>query len=139
MARKTAVSFAASFLILLFLTCAATAQTIDDSALMQPEALATHLKASGAKPTVLFVGPKFLFAQAHIAGAEFIGPASNPDSMTNLRKRVGSLPKTASIVLYCGCWPWDHCPNIRPAYAELHKLGYTNVKALYMATSLGKD
>jgi len=88
---------------------------------------------------VFYVGPRFLYAQARIPGAEFIGPASEPQSLENLRKRVALLPKTSAIVLYCGCCPWDHCPNIRPAYNELQKRGFTNVKALYIAKSFGSD
>jgi thiosulfate/3-mercaptopyruvate sulfurtransferase len=123
----------------LLLTSVASAQTIEAAALVQPEAFAKELQSAGPKPAILFVGPKFLYTQAHVAGAEFIGPASNPQSMEDLRKRVAATPKNARIVLYCGCCPWDHCPNIRPAYSELHKLGFTNVKVLYMPTSLGKD
>jgi thiosulfate/3-mercaptopyruvate sulfurtransferase len=125
--------------VLVLMASALTAQTIDPAALMQPETLAKQLKAGGAKPIILYVGPKFLYAQAHVAGAEFIGPASDAQSMERLKARVSKLPKTSQIALYCGCCPWDHCPNIRPAYAELQKLGYKNVKAVYMATSLGRD
>jgi len=106
--------------------------------LIQPEQLVSSIKGN-AKPTVLYVGPKFLYAQAHIPGAEFIGPASDRDSLERLRKRAASLSKTSAVVLYCGCCPWDHCPNIRPAYKELQKLGFKNVKALYLADSFGTD
>src|SRR3954471_11494051 len=123
----------------LLLTSVASAQTIEAAALVQPETFAKELQSGGARPVILFVGPKFLYTQAHVAGAEFIGPASNPHSIDDLRKRVAAMSKSAHIVLYCGCCPWDHCPNIRPAYSELHKFGFTNVKVLYMATSLGKD
>jgi thiosulfate/3-mercaptopyruvate sulfurtransferase len=128
-----------TFFAALLLTSVASAQTIDAAALVQPEAFAKQLQATGAKPTILFVGPKFLYTQAHVAGAEFIGPASDAQSMERLKTRVSTMQKNAHIVLYCGCCPWEHCPNIRPAYGELHKLGFTNVKVLYMATSLGKD
>ena len=107
-------------------------------ALMQPDALVKALQAN-PKPTVLYVGPRFLYAQEHITGAEFIGPASDPQSLERLRKRATTLGKKAAIVLYCGCCPWEHCPNIRPAYKELHALGFTNVKALYLPTSFGTD
>jgi len=36
-------------------------------------------------------------------------------------------------VIYCGCCPWDRCPNIKPAFEELAKMGFTRVKALYLA------
>jgi len=105
---------------------------------MRPEQLVSALKTN-AKLIVLYVGPKFLYAQAHISGAEYIGPASDTDSLDRLRKRAGAIPKNLAVVLYCGCCPWDHCPNIRPAYRELQRLGFTNVKALYLADSFGTD
>jgi thiosulfate/3-mercaptopyruvate sulfurtransferase len=121
----------------------ATAQSPKDLApgsagMMQPEQLVSALQST-AKPTVLYVGPRFLYAQSHICGAEFVGPASDPQSLDHLRKRVTALPKNSQVVLYCGCCPWDHCPNIRPAYKELQKLGYTNVKVLYLPKSFGED
>jgi rhodanese-related sulfurtransferase len=107
--------------------------------LIQPRELSKALQSASVKPTVLYVGPHFLYAQAHIRGAEFIGPASDAHSLDNLRKRVAALPKNSSIVLYCGCCPWDHCPNIRPAYRELRKAGFTGVKVLYLANNFGTD
>ena len=94
---------------------------------------------NGEKPIILNVGPSVLFMQAHIPGAEYIGATSTPQGLQALRARVKSLPKTAFIVLYCGCCPWDHCPNVRPAYDELHKLGFSNVKVLYIAHNFGAD
>jgi thiosulfate/3-mercaptopyruvate sulfurtransferase len=107
--------------------------------LIQPQELLKALQSSSVKPTVLYVGPRFLYAQAHIRNAEFIGAASDPQSLDNLRKRVTALPRNAAIVLYCGCCPWEHCPNIRPAYKELRKTGFTGVKVLYLASSFGTD
>jgi thiosulfate/3-mercaptopyruvate sulfurtransferase len=107
--------------------------------LIQPQELLKAFQAGSVKLTVLYVGPRFLYAQARIRGAEFIGPASDPQSLDNLRKRVAALPRNSRIVLYCGCCPWEHCPNIRPAYKELQKAGFTGVKVLYLGTSFGAD
>jgi thiosulfate/3-mercaptopyruvate sulfurtransferase len=109
------------------------------AALIQPEQLLKVLQGRGAKAAVLYVGPRFLYGQAHIPGAEFIGPSSDSQSLQRLRKRAASLPKNVVVVLYCGCCPWEHCPNIRPAYKELQKLGFKNVKALYLANSFGTN
>ncbi len=108
-------------------------------ALMQPQELLKTLQSSQHKPLILYVGPRFLYAQKHIPGAEFVGPASDAQSLDRLRQRVASLAKSSPLVLYCGCCPWEHCPNIRPAYKELRKLGFTNTKALYLANSFGVD
>ncbi len=52
---------------------------------------------------------------------------------------MASLPKDKQIVLYCGCCPWNRCPNVGPAYKRLHDLGFTNVKVLYIANNFGDD
>jgi thiosulfate/3-mercaptopyruvate sulfurtransferase len=106
--------------------------------LIQPEELVKALQ-SDKKPTILFVGPRFLYSQAHIPGAEFIGSAADTEFMDKLRKRAASLPRNSLVVLYCGCCPWEHCPNIRPAHKELQKMGFTRVRALYLANSFGTN
>ena len=95
------------------------------------EEVAQALKGA-RKPVVLYVGPKSIYAQAHIPGAENIGPVARPEGMEKLRARATSLPKDSPVVIYCGCCPWEHCPNIRPAYAELRKAGFTSVRVLYL-------
>ena len=106
--------------------------------LIQAEELAQALKGA-RKPVVLYVGPKSIYAQAHIPGAENIGPVVRPEGMEKLRARATSLVKDSPVVIYCGCCPWDHCPNIRPAYSELKKAGFTNVRALYLENSFGEN
>lgn len=106
---------------------------------IQPDELVTALKAGAQKPAILYVGPKAFYVQAHIPGAENIGPVSKPEGMEKLRARAAALPKDSPVVIYCGCCPWDHCPNIRPAFAELKKAGFTHVRVLYLATGLGPN
>lgn len=107
---------------------------------ISPEELVKVLQSStGAKPLILNVGPWLLFRQAHIPGAEYIGAASEKQGLDQLRTRVKSVPHKTEIVLYCGCCPWDHCPNVRPAVKELSTMGFTNVKVLYIANNLGTD
>lgn len=115
------------------------AQTATEPALIQPQELASILRSGKAKPLVLNVGPRMLYAQAHIPGAEYIGAASEPQAREALRARAKSVPKTRAIVLYCGCCPWSHCPNVHPAYKELFQLGYTNLKVLYIGNNFGAD
>ena len=108
--------------------------------LIQPENLADALKSnSAARPLILQIGFRVLYEQAHIPGSEYIGPAARPDGLQQLLKRVASLSRSQYIVLYCGCCPWNDCPNWKPAYEELLKLGFKNVKLLYIAHNLGSD
>ncbi len=101
--------------------------------------MANTLKTAKQKPLILNVGPHSLYAQAHIPGSEYMGAGSTDAGQQKLRERVKSLPKNAAIVIYCGCCPWGHCPNMHPAYQLLHSLGFTNVKALYIADDFGTD
>ena len=128
--------------ILFLLSAIAVAE--DSPALTQaqisPQALVRVIQSNQrAKLLVLNVGPRVLYAQSHIPGAEYIGPTNDPRGIEILRNRVKSVAKTKQIVLYCGCCPWEHCPNIRPAFAELKKLGFRNVKVLMIANNFGAD
>ncbi len=107
---------------------------------IQPEELVKAMQSSGAqKPVVLYVGPPIFYAQAHIKGAENVGPAARPEGMDKLRARAAKLAKDSLVVIYCGCCPWEHCPNIHPAYQELQKMGFSKVRVLYLAKSFGTD
>lgn len=105
---------------------------------IEPAALADALK-SGRKPLVLYVGPHSFFDQAHVAGAEYIGAASTQEGLSALRERLAGVPKEQWIVVYCGCCPWDRCPNIRPAYAAVQALGFAHAQALNLQQNFGAD
>jgi thiosulfate/3-mercaptopyruvate sulfurtransferase len=116
------------------------AASIPAADLIQPAALATDLKRTSApKPLILQVGFRTLYVQAHIPGAEYVGAASEDAGLQNLRARVATLAKDTAIVIYCGCCPWSHCPNIAAAYDTLHAMGFTGVKVLYIADNFGDN
>jgi rhodanese-related sulfurtransferase len=79
--------------------------------LLEPHELASVLTSGKKLPAIFSVGPG----------------ASIPQS------------KDASIVLYCGCCPFENCPNVRPAIALLKDSGYTNYKLLNLPSNLKKD
>lgn len=117
-----------------------SAFTIPQAQLIQPEALNHILQAAGAnKPLVLQVGSHVLFAEAHIAGSEYIGPSFQATGLQLLQNRVATLSRKKFIVLYCGCCPWNHCPNLGPAFKQLRDMGFTNVKVLYLSNNFGAD
>jgi len=104
-----------------------------------PEELVQVLKSGQKKPLMFQVGSHVLYTQAHIPGSEYIGSAATDAGLQQLRKRVEGLPRTKFIVLYCGCCPWIHCPNVKPAYDALNNMGFTNVKVLYIADNFGSN
>ncbi len=119
---------------------AGKAAEVPASVQIEPDALAKMLQnARGEKPVVLHVGFKNFYDQAKIPGSDYAGPCSKPEGLALLRKRASSLQKKQLIVLYCGCCPWDKCPNIKPAYEALHALGFTNVKVVHIADNFGAN
>jgi len=113
---------------------------IPASRLINPEDLVKVLQsAKNEKPLMIQVGSHVLYSQAHIPGSEYVGAASTEIGLQALRKRVGSLPRNRFIVLYCGCCPWSHCPNVKPADDAVRAMGFTNVKILYIANNFGAD
>jgi thiosulfate/3-mercaptopyruvate sulfurtransferase len=116
------------------------ASSIPAEYLVQPASLAATLQStSGPPPLVLQVGFRKLFDEAHIVAAEYVGEADESEGLAALRERVAKLPKDSAIVIYCGCCPWKKCPNMGAAFAALQKLGFLNVKALYIAKDFGTD
>lgn len=117
-----------------------SALSIPQTQLIQPKSLQALLKAGGGgKPLVLQVGSHVLYTEAHIPGADYAGPGSEASGLQALRSRVASLSRKQFIVLYCGCCPWNRCPNIAPAYHQLRDMGFTNFKVLYLADNFGAD
>ncbi len=118
----------------------AQASDIPTAQLINPAELVKILQSSqGKKPLLIDVGSHVLYSQAHIPGSEYIGPASSPDGLQQLRKRVEKLPRSKFIVIYCGCCPWNHCPIVKPASDALRDWGFTNVKVLYIPNNFGAD
>ena len=116
------------------------ASLIPASHLINPDELVKILQsAKSERPLMIQVGSHVLYTQAHIPNSEYIGPASSETGLQSLRERVESLPQNKFIVLYCGCCPWRHCPNIKPADDALRAMGFTNVKILFIANNFGSD
>ncbi len=118
---------------------ASSAFSILQDHVMQPEALNKMLQGGGPKPLVLQVGSHVMFSQAHIRGAQYAGPGVQPAGLQLLESKVAGLRKNAFLVIYCGCCPWNRCPNVGPAFHRLEELGFTNVNVLYLANNFGDD
>ena len=88
---------------------------------------------------VLQVGPNVLYRSKHFPGAIYAGPANRPEGLELLKAAASKLPRDREIVIYCGCCPWDHCPNIRPAQELLRQMGFTHVRALYVPSNFKAD
>jgi thiosulfate/3-mercaptopyruvate sulfurtransferase len=108
---------------------------------IEPSRLADELaQATGSvRATVLYVGFTPLFEGGHISGAVFHGTASSAQGMADLKKWAAAQPRTANVVIYCGCCPFGFCPNIRPAFVALHGMGFEHLRVLVMPNSFATD
>jgi hypothetical protein len=94
---------------------------------------------SSTLPTVVYVGFHTLFGGGHIPGASFHGSASSEQGLSDLKKWADTLPRSADLVIYCGCCPIEKCPNIRPAFAALRDMGFKKLRVLVLPTSFAVD
>ncbi len=107
--------------------------------LIKPDELAAAIAGTGEKPLILHVGFRVLYKAGAIPGSRYVGAASTAEGLVGLKAAVHGVPMDRAIVVYCGCCPWDHCPNMAPAFDALRALGYTNVRALYTPHNLETD
>ena len=117
-----------------------SASSVPTEQLILPEQLNDLLRGGDAgKPLLLQVGSLLMFREAHIPGAEYAGAGSQAVGLQQLQARVAPFGHEKLIVLYCGCCPWNRCPNVGPAFKMLHDLGFTHVKVLYLSDNFGTN
>ena len=144
-----ALGLAAALPLVIFSAAAGSANANQEKAadpwskaqVLQPADLRVELaRAKGeSAPTIVYVGFRTLFEGGHVPGASFHGTASKEEGLAELKKSVGELPRSTNLVIYCGCCPFDHCPNIRPAYTALKEMGFSHVRVLVLPTSFAAD
>jgi thiosulfate/3-mercaptopyruvate sulfurtransferase len=106
---------------------------------IHPEDLAKQIQDKGNAPAVFQVGFANLYKSKHVPGSVYAGPGNKEEGLAELKKAVAGVPKDRQIVLYCGCCPWDHCPNMKPAYSLLRSRGYTKIKVVEIPNNFAKD
>lgn len=103
--------------------------------LMAPSDLAAMLNNTKAtQPLIYCIGPTSI-----IKGSVDVGQGREKSTIDKLQTLVSKLPKNANIVLYCGCCPFENCPNIRPAFELLNKMKFTNHKLLNLEHNIKID
>jgi len=124
----------------------AAARTADTTRPWTPSELVTapqlnsQLSAVKAGKIILIhVGFHVMYQMGHIPGSPYAGPASKAEGLAALKKLVANLPRNKEIIIYCGCCPWDDCPNIRPAFRALKEMGFSNLRVLDIPERLGTD
>ena len=106
---------------------------------VQPAELQKELAAGKAAPTVLFTGFQRLFSAGHIKGAQYHGSGGTAEGLAQIKAWASPLPRSTNLVIYCGCCPMEHCPNVRPPFSLLREMGFTKVRVLILPTSFEVD
>jgi thiosulfate/3-mercaptopyruvate sulfurtransferase len=103
--------------------------------LMAPADLAAIINDPAVKkPIIICVGPGAL-----IKGSLDVGPANEKENLEKLKQQLNKLSRDTDIVIYCGCCPFDHCPNIRPAFILLNEMKFNNARLLNLEHNIKTD
>lgn len=103
--------------------------------LLEPQTLAKKITQNQANNIlILSVGP-----DAIIKGSVDIGPTTEQENLNKLKNYLKNVPKSKEVVIYCGCCPFDKCPNIRPAFKALKDMGFKNPKLLNLPKNIKVD
>ncbi len=102
--------------------------------LTEPAALAKTIVSNQNIPLIYCVGPGVV-----IPHSIDIGMASDEKNLAAFKDSLRNLPRDTNIVIYCGCCPFDHCPNVRPAIALLQQMKFTNYHLLDLPHNIKTD
>ena len=114
--------------------CAQNSENWTSKQLMQPGELAEKISSQKDVPLIFSVGPG-----ATIPGSVDIGMGKEKENVDKLKKQLSTLPKDTKVVVYCGCCPFEHCPNVRPAIDVLKEMKFTNYYLLNLSHNLKTD
>jgi hypothetical protein len=102
--------------------------------LLEPADLAQTITSNNNIPLIYCVGPGVV-----IPHSIDIGMTKDEKNVQKLKASLSTVPKDANIVIYCGCCPFEHCPNVRPAIALLKEMKFTNYHLLNLPHNIKTD
>lgn len=102
--------------------------------LIEPSELSATIKSNKNIPLIFSVGPG-----AIIPNSRDMGMIKEAGNLQKFKAQLDSLSKDTPIVIYCGCCPFEHCPNVRPAIQVLKDMNFTNYKLLDLPHNIKID
>ena len=124
-------------LIVLFVAICSRAQNPvnwTDKQLMEPSELAYTINSKKDIPVIISVGPG-----ATITNSIDVGMVNTKEGLDKLKTQLNDLSKDKKIIIYCGCCPYEHCPNVRPAIDALKEMKFINYYLLDLPHNIKKD
>jgi len=104
------------------------------SQLLEPKLLSYKIESGKDLPKIVSIGPGVV-----IKNSIGIGECRYKENIEKLKSLVSSYSKDDEIVIYCGCCPFENCPNIRPAFTLMNELGFKNHKLLNIKNNIKAD
>ena len=121
-------------LLISYTTWAQKPENWTSGQLIEPSELAQVLQSGKDLPVIISVGPG-----ATIPHSIDIGMVKEQENLKKFKKELSTVPKETKIVIYCGCCPFDHCPNVRPAIAVLKDMKFTTYQLLNLPNNIKAD
>jgi len=101
---------------------------------MEPSQLADAITTKTDIPVIISVGPGAVIPNSIDAGM-----CSSEEGLTKLKTQLSSIAKDQKIIIYCGCCPFERCPNVRPAIDVLKQMNFTNYFLLNLSHNIKID
>jgi rhodanese-related sulfurtransferase len=102
--------------------------------LIQPAAFAKTIESNKDLPLIYCIGPGVV-----IPHSIDIGMVKDSQNLQKFKNSISKLSRDTNIVIYCGCCPFDHCPDVRPAVALLKEMKFTNFHLLNLPDNIKTD
>jgi hypothetical protein len=102
--------------------------------IIQPSELAAAIGSGKDVPLIFSVGPA-----ATIPGSVAVGMVNTTEGIGKFKTLLKTADRKKKIVIYCGCCPYDHCPNVRPAIDAMKQMKFTNFFLLDLPHNIKKD
>jgi hypothetical protein len=115
-------------------SCAQNPENWTSDQLMDPAKLASDISAKKELPMIINVGPA-----PTIPNSTDIGSTKEKKGQELLKSALKNVAKDKKIVIYCGCCPFEHCPNVRPAINILKQMNFTNYYLLNLPHNIKTD
>ena len=122
------------FFVLAIKTHAQNAVNWTPEQLIEPITLATTITKQKDIPLVISVGPGAVIPNSLNAGI-----ANTKEGIEKLKEQLQNVDRNKKVVIYCGCCPFEHCPNVRPAIDVLKEMKFTNYYLLDLPHNIKKD
>jgi len=130
--KRFILSAISIFLVSNLLFAQSNKETWSNDQLLDPAILAQKINQKKVgNMLIVSIGP-----DAVIKGSVEIGPGGETKNINKLKAYLKNVSKDKEIVIYCGCCPFERCPNVRPAFKTLKEMGFKNAKLLNLSNNI---